>query len=288
MRATRRRLERKLVWLLGSPRSGSTWLRHLLTDGSQVAGMSEPLVGMHLGAIASAAIPMWAPAGGLRIPDLRTDGEYFFSAEHAATWQPALRKLLLDRLAPHVPRHARWFVVQEPNGSEGADLLMATLPRSSLLFLLRDGRDIVDSMLDALGRGAWIDSAFGVGRDLDDRARLEVVEHEAHRWVLRTRVTLRAFDQHPAERRRLVRYEDLLAQTSQELGAILGWLGVTAPYEDRVAAHAFDAVPAELRGTGKFHRAASPGGWRENLSEDEQAVCRRVMGETLELVGYPS
>src|SRR3954470_11468675 len=121
-------LETKLVWMLGSPRSGSTWLRHLLCDGTQVVGMSEPLVGMHLGAIASAAVPMWPPAGAMRIPDIRHDSDYFFSADHEADWLPGLRGLLLSRLAPHVPAQSKRLVIQEPNGSEGADLLMHALP----------------------------------------------------------------------------------------------------------------------------------------------------------------
>ena len=279
-------LEQRLVWMLGSPRSGSTWLRQLLTDGDQVASMAEPLIGMHLGAIASAAVPMWPAAGGMRIPDIRTDPEYFFSAEHASAWQPGLRRLILARIRPHVPRAAKRFVIQEPNGSEGADLLMRVLPASSLLFLLRDGRDVVDSMLDALGRGAWIDQAFGVGREFDERARLEVVEHEASRWVLRTKVTLDAFAAHDPARRMIVRYEDLLADTGKTVGDILGWLGVTAPYAERVAQHAFTAIPADQRGSGRFHRSASPGAWREHLTADEQEICRRVMGDLLADTGY--
>jgi hypothetical protein len=222
----------------------------------------------------------------MRIPDIRTDAEYFFSAEHESRWQPHLRRLLLARIRPHVPRSAKHFVIQEPNGSEGADLLMRALPRSALLFLLRDGRDVVDSMLDALGRGAWIDQAFGVGREFDDRARREVVEHEAGRWVLRTKVTLAAFDAHEPARRRLVRYEDLLADTAREVGGILDWLGVSAPYADRVAEQSFAAIPAEQRGSGRFHRSASPGAWREHLTAEEQDICRRVMGDMLAATGY--
>jgi len=279
-------LETRLVWMLGSPRSGSTWLRQLLTDGTQVASMAEPLIGMHLGAIASAAVPMWPPAGGMRIPDIRSDGEYFFSSDRARHWQPALRGLILSRIRPQVPRSAKRFVIQEPNGSEGADLLMQALPRSYLLFLLRDGRDVVDSMLDALRRGAWIDQAFGVGRELDERARREVVEHEASRWALRTKVTLAAFAGHDPARRMVVRYENLLADTEKEVGAILRWLDVTAPYADRVAQHAFASIPAENRGSGQFHRSASPGAWREHLTGDEQQICRRVMGDMLTETGY--
>src|SRR5204862_7816672 len=116
-----------------------------------------------------------------------------------------------------------------------------------------------------LRRGAWIDTAFGVGRDFDDRARREVVEHEAGRWALRTRVTLRAYERHDPRRRLLVRYEDLLADTAGLVGATPEWLGRTAPYSDRAAAQAFTAIPEDPRGSGRFHRAAAPGRRRGHL-----------------------
>src|SRR5947209_11699023 len=140
-----RALERQLVWVLGSPRSGSTWLMYLLQEPPRVAALDEPLIGMHLGMFASstgmgeAALP-----AGVRLRDLRDDDRYFFSDGHLRSWEPPLRKLILRGLAPHVPVRARYLVVKEPIGSEGADLLLRILPSSRVLFLLRDGRDVVD------------------------------------------------------------------------------------------------------------------------------------------------
>src|SRR6266550_1206004 len=42
------RFESQLVWLLGSPRSGSTWLLTLLSEHRDVAPIDEPLIGEHL------------------------------------------------------------------------------------------------------------------------------------------------------------------------------------------------------------------------------------------------
>src|SRR3712207_8163602 len=38
-----RRIEPKIVWVLGSPRSGSTWLLRLLGDHGAVVPVNEPL-----------------------------------------------------------------------------------------------------------------------------------------------------------------------------------------------------------------------------------------------------
>src|SRR4051812_11774239 len=158
---------------------------YLLEEPPRVAALQEPLIGTHLGLFASYIVENGAgtlPAGA-RLRDLRDDDRYFFSERHARDWGPPLRKLILKGLAPHDSVRARRLVVQEPNGSEGADLLMGVLTRSRLLFLIRDGRDVVDSVLDAYRPGSWLDEAFGVAQKLDGPARGRLIEREAQRWV---------------------------------------------------------------------------------------------------------
>jgi LPS sulfotransferase NodH len=286
----RRGLERKLVWILGSPRSGSTWLYRLLLSPPTVVGIHEPLIGMHVGLFASVmgGVPVARTLERPRIIDLRDDDEYVFAAAHVDTWAPALGRMMLCRFADRVPRQARHCVVHEPNGSEGADAIMRAVPRSRLLFLVRDGRDVVDSMVDASRSGTWLDEAFGLGEDRQGEARLAYVSEQAARWRIRTEVVQRAYDHQPAGLRHLVRYEDLLADTVGELTKIYRWLDLEEPPDlaDRVAAKAFAAMPATNRGPGKFYRAATPGLWREHLTPQEQQVCAGIMGRTLETYGY--
>jgi LPS sulfotransferase NodH len=262
-----------------------------LLAGGDVATLHEPLIGAHLGLLSSTAFAV-QPRKALARPraqEIRTDDEYFFSERYRSAWQPALRRLMLQRFATEVPAKARMCVVHEPNGSEGADLIMSALPNSYLIFLLRDGRDVVDSALDARQKGSWADTAFGgVGEDVQGARRLELVEQEAYRWVTRTNVVARAFEQHDASRRVRVRYEELLADTFAQLQHIYAVLPLSRPadLEDRIAKLSFDAVPAEQRGSGRFHRAASPGLWRTNFSAEEQWAMQDIMGSTLEATGY--
>ena len=44
-------LESRLVWVLGSPRSGSTWLSSLLRASPRVVRVDEPGIGVHLGVL---------------------------------------------------------------------------------------------------------------------------------------------------------------------------------------------------------------------------------------------
>ena len=47
-------------------------------------------------------------------------------------------------------------MIKEPNGSHGADVVMSILSRSRMIFQLRDGRDVIDSILHAHSGGGWL------------------------------------------------------------------------------------------------------------------------------------
>jgi hypothetical protein len=223
-----------------------------------------------------------------RILDLRTDEHYFFSAHHAEVWIPYLRNLILRRFAVYFRREAEAYIVHEPNGSDGADIILRSLPTSRLLFLMRDPRDVIDSVLDAYRRGSWLDMSFGVGRDLTARDRLELIETESYRWLTRTSVVGRAFREHDPRLRYFVRYEELLADTSTELAKILAWTELAPPadLQERVARHSFASVPPEHTGPGKFHRAARPGLWRETWTAEEKRICESILEPALQQYGY--
>ena len=284
------RLERRLVWILGSPRTGSTWLANLIADDPRCVRIFEPLIGLHLGvrSTAVAHVPESQLVEKPRVLDLRTDEHYFFSAEHAEVWIPFLRNLILRRFAVYFRRDAEAYIVHEPNGSDGADIILRSLPASRLLFLMRDPRDVIDSVLDAYRRGSWLDMAFGVGRELTATDRLELIETESYRWLTRTSVVQKAFNEHDPRLRYFLRYEDLLADTSTELAKVLAWINLTPPgdLEERVERHSFAAVPPEHTGPGMFHRAARPGLWRETWTTEEKRVCGAIVDPTSRDYGY--
>ena len=294
--ASEAEIEAGLVWLFASPRSGTTWLQGLLVAHPQVVGIDEPLIGLHLG------IPAWTATGAGVDPGERgaerildtSKGrrDYFFSERYRDVWRPDLRSMVLHRLGAGMvdrqwqARRGR-CVVKEPHGSEVADLLSDLLPGSRLLWLVRDGRDVVDSSLDAIRPGSW-GSSTAVLDVSDDAARRRAITDFAQQWVQRTTVTRNAFTHHAPERKLLVRYEDLLADTSAVLADITRWMGVP-PFEDVadvVARRAFESLPEDKRGAGMFTRAAQPGLWREHFSPDEVALLAEVMGDDLRVLGY--
>lgn len=288
--------EGRLAWILGSSRSGSTWMLRMLTEDEGVVGIDDPHLGHHLGVWRPLPLA-WATAD--EPPRLKTLSEvkrdkpdYFFSDRYRDAWLPGLQQLVRARFGAQLedelpagterPR----VVVKEP-GSHVADLLLAAFPRSRLIFLLRDGRDVVDSWVDAYQRGSWAieEGAFPVAGD----GRLALVEWLSSVWAYRTRVVADAYARHDPERRALIRYEALLRDPEAELARAFDAVGASTS-RDRVREicerNSYELVAPQSRGPGHRVRAASPGDWRRNLDRDEQRAMHAIMGEELAAFGY--
>jgi LPS sulfotransferase NodH len=283
--------EDRLVWIMGSSRSGSTWLLRMLAELDGAVPIDDPHIGHHLG--------VWRPiplawAAGKEEPELTTLDEvkadresYLFSGEYEETWRPLLGRLILGRFAAQAGDRTGPVFVKEP-GSQAAELILSLFGRSHLVFLLRDGRDVVDSWLSAYQEDSWAqqEGAFPLAAE----GRESFIRWQASVWSYRTQAVSRAFARHDPARRVLVRYEDLREDPVRELGRICEAIG-KAPDFERLAtiaeAHDFDRVPTWDKGDAEEIRAASPGGWRQNLSPAEQRVMTEALGDTLISFGYP-
>jgi hypothetical protein len=264
----------------------------------RVVPIDDPHLGHHLGVWRPISLA-WGAAE--EVPKLTTLAEvksdhdsYFFSQRYRDSWEPALRDLIATRFMAQVaaesraglPLERQVAVVKEP-GSQAAGLLLSLFPESSFVFLLRDGRDVVDSWVDAYQDGSWAieGGAFPAAAE----GRIPLVRWLSSVWAYRTSVVLDAFDAHPADRRVLVRFEDLRRNTCAELERIAGTLGLTTADSalDRVAEiHSFERLPTSKTGTGCITRNGSSGGWRVNLDSEEQDAMMGIMGHQLERLGY--
>jgi hypothetical protein len=321
-------LESKLVWIWGSPRSGSTWLLEMLCHPFQMDPHSH--VGFKWREGWSGAVPALpvnefqiaahlAPGiygetagdatvtedGGAVMPrTLNRVTDYFasyaFSAAYGDVWRPEARRMTLVRLHAvadrardaglNVPPELPLFVIKEVNGSHGADLVMPLFERSRMIFLVRDGRDVLDSMVDANRPDGWTSKRqWGRAGFETAEERLDFVRASARNWTARMNACSRAYDEHDPKLRTRIRYEDLLSDTANRLGELEGSLGLPSGpkrMESIAAQHAFEAVPERGRGPGKLRRSAIPGGWREGLAPEEQDMANEIMGDTLVALGY--
>ncbi len=200
--------------MVGSPRSGSTWLLRLLVypwgvgqtptgidpsrwlpAGPDAVPVNESYLPLHLGPLRDVTVaPEEVDSARLLLNDQRgADPSYFFSEEYRDVWSEGVRRLTLERFGAQVDRAVAehgmtdpLVLIKEPNGSHAADVVARLLPRCRMIFLLRDGRDVVDSMLEADSPGGWRTNNEGVRVLATPEERLEAIRRQAYLWLVRT------------------------------------------------------------------------------------------------------
>ena len=271
----------------------------MLAHERRVVAIDEPLFGIHAAPYIENRL---APTPGFTSPNFTTNAEnagrpdYCLSTEYEEAWRPPLRALIVSRVRAQTDRVVRdrgvadpIAVLKEPNSSHAAELLLSLVPESRLIFLVRDGRDVIDSLLDAFEGDTWWTRSYGSFGEQGERWRLGMIRHQARFWLHRTEAVQRAFAAHAVDRRFLVRYEELLASPVETFAELAHWIGLpmTEGRAREVVAHqAFSRIPSDGRGSGKPLRAAEPGLWRENMSSAEQRLVNELLGEKLEQLGY--
>jgi ribosomal protein L34E len=287
--------ENRLAWIFGSSRSGSTWLLKMLSDLEGVVPVDDPHLGHHLGVWRP--IPLaWAacedPPELNTLLDLKAEEPgYFFAERYREAWWEPLRQLITARFEAQAadaglgnPGEAAAYVVKEP-GSHVAPLLAELFPRSKVIFLLRDGRDVVDSWLDAYSDGSWAipGGAFPVAEE----GRIPLIKWLSAVWAYRSRAVKAAYDSRAEGDRIQIRYENLRGETEECMGRICEMVGIgTGRVPEVVEGHQFERLPSTARGRHSFTRQARPGGWRDNLSAAERKAMHEVMGDALAEFGY--
>jgi Sulfotransferase family len=288
----------RLAWIFGSSRSGSTWLLRMLSELDRVIPIDDPHLGHHLGVWRP--IPLaWATAKDL--PTLgtladykRKKRDYLFSDSYRDTWMPKLRQLIAARfeaqaaqdLADAGPVEKPIVVVKEP-GSHAADTIMDLFPKSALIFLLRDGRDVVDSWLDAYRDGSWATEEGAY--PLDDAGRPALIRWQSSVWLHRTEVVQETYDRSDPKRRILIRYEEMRDDPAVALERICDVLGIDADpkeLEGIAADNAFSRVPRSRKGRGRQIRRAQPGGWVDHMSREEIIEMHEILAPKLAELGY--
>lgn len=287
--------ENRLAWIFGSSRSGSTWLLKMLSDFEGVVPVDDPHLGHHLGVWRP--IPLaWAACDDP--PELKTllelkaeEPGYFFAERYRDAWWEPLRQLITARFEAQAadvgvedPAGAAAFVVKEP-GSHVAPLLAELFPQSKVIFLLRDGRDVVDSWLDAYSEGSW--AIPGGAFPVNEGGRVPLIRWLSAVWAYRSRAVKQAYDSRDPDDRILIRYEELRGETEACMTRICEMIGVDPErVPEVVEGHRFEKVPRTARGRRFFTRQARPGGWRDNLSAAEQAAMHEEIGDALTEFGY--
>ncbi|BBL80627.1 hypothetical protein RxyAA322_24810 [Rubrobacter xylanophilus] len=270
-----------MVWIFGAGRTGSTWLVRMMGDLQGHEVWFEPWVG-----------ELFNP-DRLQM-DRRRGKSFVLAPQYKKTWLRSIRNLILDAVNARFPEATvnGYLIAKEPGGSVGAPLLMEALPESRMILLVRDPRDVVASWLDAHRRGSWAQQKKLEGErcaGLSEEKQDTFVRNTAMRYLKNVGNAKRAYEAHRG-RKALVKYEELRADTVGTLKRAYAELGIPVDEEELVRVverHAWEKIPKEQKGRGKFYRKAKPGGWREDLTPEQIEIVEEITAPLLREL-YPA
>lgn len=280
-----------LVFIVGSSRSGTTWLQRLLASHPRVHTGQESYLFEYL----APALRTWrghratnrqGGRGGVGLPC------YFHEDEFMAVLHQYMMALV-DPMLRNV-QDGELFLEKTPAHARYIPEILELLPETRIVHMLRDARDVSASMLAA--RESW--GSVWAPRHAFRAAR---------KWQNDVRAVRQATRHLPAHQFLEVRYEELVHAPGQTLRNLSDFLGLE--WDDAAIAQAIAENSAEnMRagggtkiplggtfGTGSsvvkepkdFVRKARPNAWKEDLSLLDRVqvwiVARRLMAE----VGYP-
>jgi hypothetical protein len=269
-----------VVWVFGNAKTGSTWLAFMMEELAGHTVWREPYVGELFGRL----YHNWV-------------GEKHFETKHfilgtkqKKSWLKSVRSFVLCEARERFPEvvDEGYLIIKEPNGSIGATLMMEALPESRMVFLIRDPRDVAASRLDSAKKGSYLYERRvkeGGGRTaMFDMQANNLVETSATRYLENVGNVREAYEAHEGPKA-LIKYEDLRADTLGTMRRMYSALRIPVGDEELARAvrrHSWESVPEEEKGQGKFHRKATPGGWREDLTPEQARTVERITAPLLE------
>lgn len=267
-----------LVWIFGAGRSGSTWLARMMQEVEGHEVWFEPHVG-----------DLFDPVH-LRTERRRGGKQFILGDRYRDTWLPLVRRFVTDGAQARFPEIGPYdyLVVKEPSGSAAAPLLMEALPESRLVLLIRDPRDVVASWKEAFNSGGWAaESVLGGDRrerDLSERQLNNLARDTSGKYISNVGNAYQAYRAHEGYKA-LLRYEDLLEDPLREMSRMCSELELPVGREELarvVEKHSWKNVPADEKGEGKFYRKASPGSWRQDLTQRQIELVEKQTAPILE------
>jgi len=279
-----------LVFIVGCPRSGTSWLQRLLASHPSVKTGQESFVfsryvgpllrNWHLELDRISTNPRGA---GLR--NYLSDDEF----------RDALRRFMLELLAPMAGtlKEGELFVEKTPAHALFMREINELLPRSRFIHLLRDGRDVIASLMSV--SKTW-------GREWAPTTSKEATLQ----WISHVRAARKSAERLPKGLFYELKYESLVARPVETLAGVAQFAGLQWEVDGIEAAvkrndfrapeSGWTPIPRsgdlkERLGTAVeeppgFIRKATPGSWRKDLRWDQKVQFWRIARKTMREVGY--
>jgi len=280
-----------LVFIVGSPRSGTTWLQRLLASHPRIhTGQESDLFDVYIGPQLKAWHHDLDPKNSGRSA---IGLACYFREDEFLT---LLREYMLRLLEPMIG-HLRLdeiFIEKTPSHAFFVSEILELLPNSRIIHMLRDPRDVIASLLAA--SKSW--GALWAPRHAISAAQF---------WVKHVNAVRQASVKLARSQFYELRYEDLYACTPETLEDICNFLGLV--WDKRGIREAVEINRAEVAKSGGgtpitiggefarisgsflnepqgFVRRGCPGGWKEDLSLLDKLLVWIVIRLAMEEIGY--
>ena len=256
------------IFVGGCGRSGTTLVRVILDSHPNIACGPEIKV-------TAPVMSLWAQCRSVFAETLQS---YHLQAEDINDAFADLIRTLLDKYRAAAGKSR--IAEKTPGNLFFFQHLHQLFPQSPLIHVIRDGRDVVTSLL-AMN---WVDAKTGQPVPYTQDAR-----KAAEYWVraIRTGRELRA--QPGMDRCYMdMRYEDMVREPERTLRELFAF--IDEPWDPVVLA--FHEQQRDLASESSAEQVARPlytqaaGRWQSDLAEADRAAVKQVAGETLVELGY--
>lgn len=266
---------KKVVFIVGAARSGTTWLRSLMQQSEHVACVSNET---HLfNHYVQPSFQAWDALEG-HITGIR----HLIPENEFHGWVNDLVRRCLQRIADTNPE-APLILEKTPNHSDCGDAIIRCLPHSYFIHIIRDPRACVASLRAASGSwgSAWAPRRLKDGCSMWKRrvARAQSIATLTSRY-------------------REVQYESLHADTPGKLLSLFDWLETPISRQQAEAFAAgcsLDTLRTEATRDSEFVNAADPSefyrrgeidSWRQELPNAEIALVEHLTRKQMAELGY--
>ena len=155
---------------------------------------------------------------------VKSTAYYVFADAHKEIWLFYFRKLILNRIYAQIQDLSKKIIIKSPGSFGASDIISECLPNSKIIILLRDGRDVIDSLLDARSEGGFMN--IGLEPIISSKERISFIEYRTKMWVKLMENLLKTCDTHKEKLQLVVRYEDLRKNTTVEIQKIYRFIGI--------------------------------------------------------------
>jgi hypothetical protein len=266
---------KKLVFLVGAPRSGTTWLQLLLSRSPSVATTQE----MHLfNVFMRSMIDQWNYDPGTRslvgLTNLLSEEEY-------RTLLRGISCFVFAKIAQGRPS-ATVVLEKTPNNAHWWRVILDLWPDAHFIHIIRDPRSVVASL--RVASRSWARHHFS-----------SRIPTNCETWVsyVRNGRQIRSATSNYQE----VMYEDLMRNGPEVLMRLLGGLGVATSLEEsqryidqckieKLQAGNLDNAPFPMTNNNESYRIGKTDSWRMELSNWEIALVEHGVRELMSELGY--